>query len=44
MVFIASGYAFKLFVAAADTGPIYVAVRYLRPYLGLKGTDEARDV
>jgi len=42
MVFIASGYVFKLVVAAADTGPIYLAVRYLRPYLGLRGTEEAR--
>ena len=44
LVFIASGYVFKLVVAAADTGPIYLAVRYLRPYLGLSGHDEARDV
>ncbi|XOV84645.1 MAG: queuosine precursor transporter [bacterium] len=43
-VFIASGYVFKLVVAAADTGPIYLAVKYLRPYLGLKGTEEATDV
>ncbi|MCR9260941.1 MAG: queuosine precursor transporter [Pseudomonadaceae bacterium] len=43
-VFIASGYVFKLVVAAADTGPIYLAVKYLRPYLGLKGTEEASDV
>lgn len=42
-VFIASGYVFKLVVAAADTGPIYLAVRYLRPYLGLKGNEEATD-
>ena len=41
LVFIASGYTFKLLVAAADTGPAYLAVRYLRPYLGLKGTEEA---
>ena len=43
LTFIASGYAFKLLVAMADTGPIYLAVRYLRPYLGLQGTEEARD-
>ena len=43
LVFIASGYVFKLFVAAADTGPIYLAVRYLRPYLGLKPNEEATD-
>jgi uncharacterized PurR-regulated membrane protein YhhQ (DUF165 family) len=42
-VFIASGYVFKLVVAAADTGPVYLAVKYLRPYLGLKGTEEATD-
>ena len=42
-VFIASGYVFKLVVAAADTGPIYLAVKYLRPYLGLKGMEEATD-
>ena len=43
LVLIASGYVFKLFVAAADTGPIYLAVRWLRPYLGLTGTEEATD-
>ncbi|MEM7099221.1 MAG: queuosine precursor transporter [Pseudomonadota bacterium] len=43
LVFIASGYVFKLAVAALDTGPIYLAVRYLRPYLGLKGTEEATE-
>ena len=41
MVFIASGYVFKLLVAALDTGPIYVAVAYLRPWLGLKENEEA---
>jgi len=40
-VFIASGYVFKLVVAAVDTGPLYLAVRYLRPYLGLKEHEEA---
>ena len=40
MVFIASGYVFKLLVAALDTGPIYLAVRYLRPWLG-KENEEA---
>ncbi len=43
LTFIASGYVFKLLVAFLDTGPIYLAVRYLRPYLGLQGTEEARD-
>jgi len=42
-VFIASGYVFKLVVAAADTGPIYLAVKYLRPYLGLSGYEEATE-
>ncbi len=41
MVFIASGYVFKLLVAALDTGPIYLAVAYLRPWLGLKENEEA---
>ena len=41
MVFIASGYVFKLLVAALDTGPIYLAVRYLRPWLGLEENEEA---
>lgn len=41
LVFIASGYVFKLVVAAADTGPIYLAVHYLRPYLGLAENEEA---
>ncbi|MEM7003325.1 MAG: queuosine precursor transporter, partial [Pseudomonadota bacterium] len=42
-VFIASGYVFKLVVALVDTGPIYLAVRYLRPYLGLKPNEEATE-
>ena len=41
MIYIASGYVFKLLVAALDTGPIYLAVRYLRPWLGLKENEEA---
>ncbi len=44
MVFIASGYVFKLLVAAFDTGPVYLAVKYLRPYLGLEGSEEATDL
>ena len=40
MVFIASGYVFKLFVALVDTGPIYAAVHWLRPYLDLKPNEE----
>lgn len=41
LTFILSGYVFKLLVAAFDTGPVYLLVRWLRPYLGLKGTEEA---
>ena len=43
LTFIASGYLFKMLVAALDTGPIYLAAKYLRPYLGLSGYEEARD-
>ncbi|MGI9328521.1 MAG: queuosine precursor transporter [Pseudomonadales bacterium] len=38
--FIASGYVFKLVVAALDTGPIYWLVGRLRPYLGLTENQE----
>ena len=41
VTFILSGYVFKLAVAALDTGPIYLAVRYLQPYLGLRAGAEA---
>lgn len=41
LTFILSGYVFKLLVAAVDTGPVYLLVRWLRPYLGLTGTEEA---
>ncbi|HAL42755.1 MAG TPA: transporter [Gammaproteobacteria bacterium] len=41
MIFIASGYVFKVIVAACDTPIIYLAVRYLRPYLGLGKNEEA---
>ena len=40
IVLIASGYVFKLFVALVDTGPAYLAVKLLRPYLGLKQYEE----
>ena len=43
MTFILSGYVFKLSVAALDTGPVYLAVRWLRPYLGLAENEEAVD-
>ena len=39
----APGYVFKLVVAALDTGPIYVAVHYLRPWLGLTENQEATE-
>ncbi len=42
ITFILSGYVFKLLVALLDTGPVYLAVKYLRPYLGLTGYEEAR--
>ncbi len=40
LVFIASGYVFKLTVALLDTGPLYLAVKRLRPYLGLQAHEE----
>jgi len=43
MTFILSGYVFKLLIAALDTGPIYLLVGLLRPYLGLKENEEAVD-
>ena len=39
-VFIGSGYVFKMVVAMADTGPAYLAVKLLRPYLGLGRNEE----
>ncbi len=41
LTFIVSGYVFKLLVAAADTGPAYLLVGLLRPYLGLGPREEA---
>lgn len=38
--FIASGYAFKVIVAIVDTGPIYVIVGRLRPFLGIARNEE----
>ena len=35
VTFIVSGYVFKLTVALVDTGPIYVLVGWLRPFLGM---------
>ncbi len=40
LVYIYSGYVFKLTVALVDTGPIYAAVHFLRPYLGLEKGEE----
>ena len=40
MTFIISGYVFKLTVALVDTGPIYLLVAKLRPYLGLEAHQE----
>ena len=39
-VFIASGYVFKLTVALVDTGPIYLLVAWLRPFLGIGKNQE----
>jgi len=39
MVFIASGYAFKFSMAAIDTIPFYIGVRYLTDYLRLDSAD-----
>ncbi len=36
---IASGYAFKVFVAAADTLPFYLGVAWLRAYLGIEESE-----
>lgn len=38
--FIASGYAFKVIVAVVDTGPIYLIVGRLRPFLGIAKNEE----
>lgn len=38
--FIASGYAFKVIVAVVDTGPIYLIVGRLRPFLGIARNEE----
>ena len=42
-VFIASGYVFKMVVALADTGPVYLAVHYLSHYLQIDPTQENDD-
>ncbi len=40
LVLIASGYVFKLLVALVDTGPIYLLVARLRPFLGIRANEE----
>lgn len=40
LTFIASGYAFKVIVAVVDTGPIYLIVGRLRPFLGVARNEE----
>ncbi len=35
LTLVASNYLFKATVALLDTGPLYLAVHYLRPFLGL---------
>ena len=40
MTFIASGYIFKVVVALVDTGPIYLLVGWLRPFLGIARNEE----
>ena len=40
LTFIASGYVFKVVVALVDTGPIYLLVGWLQPYLGLANNQE----
>lgn len=43
LTFILSGYLFKAAVAALDTAPAYLLIRWLRPYLGLAPNEEATD-
>lgn len=40
LTFIVSGYVFKMIVALVDTGPIYLLVARLRPYLGIEAHQE----
>ena len=40
VTFIASGYAFKFFVAMIDTVPLYILVKRLRNYLGMSANEE----
>jgi uncharacterized integral membrane protein (TIGR00697 family) len=40
LVFIGSGYTFKLVAAAIDTGPFYIGVHYLSKYLDINPNEE----
>ena len=40
LTYIASGYVFKVVVAVVDTGPIYLLVGWLRPFLGIARNEE----
>lgn len=40
LIFIVSGYTFKLFAALVDTGPFYLAVHYLSRYLEIDPLEE----
>jgi len=43
LIFIGSGYVFKLVVALLDTGPVYLAVHYLSNYLELDPMEDYND-
>jgi queuosine precursor transporter len=40
MMFILSGYAFKVVVALLDTLPFYLGTKYLKRYLGLSSVEK----
>ena len=40
LVLVASGYVFKVTVALVDTGPVYLLVGWLRPFLGIDKDQE----
>lgn len=44
LVLMGSNYLFKLVAALLDTGPLYVLVYKLRPYLGLRSNETVADV
>ena len=43
LIFIGSGYVFKLVIALLDTGPLYVAVKHLSKYLRIDPMEEHED-